>query len=68
MVAGNVGSLRHHLGALIGFIVIAHFLNQPWRGILDIGVVVGLLWGVIALLVFTVRAFAGRLDASPMLP
>lgn len=53
---------------VIGFIVVAHFLSQPWRGILDIGVVVGLLWGVIALLVFTVRAFTGRLDASPMLP
>ena len=56
------------IAAPIGFITIAHFLSQPWRGIIDIGVVVGLLWGVVALLIFTVQAFAGRLDASPMMP
>jgi hypothetical protein len=53
---------------VISFIVIARQLPQPWRGIVDLGVVVGLLWGVIALLIFTVMAFAGRLRESPMLP
>ena len=33
---------------------------QPWRGIIDGGVVVALAWGVVALLVMSVRALLGK--------
>ena len=36
---------------------------QPWRGIIDAGVVVGLLWGMVAVLVFFVRAAQGHVPA-----
>jgi hypothetical protein len=35
------------------FVLIAHQLPQPWRGILDLGVVVGLSWGLVAILVYS---------------
>lgn len=31
-------------------------LPQPWRGIVDAGVVVGLLWGSISLIAFVIKA------------
>lgn len=44
-------------------------LAQPWRGIVDAGVVVGLTWGVVALLVhFFYLASGGELRSSPELP
>lgn len=33
---------------VIALVQLVHYLNQPWRGILDAGVVVGLGWGTIA--------------------
>ena len=53
---------------VIGFIIGAHYLPQPWRGIVDLGVVIGLAWGLVALGVFTVQAFNGRLSHSPGVP
>lgn len=41
---------------IIGLIVGVSHLAQPWRGIIDAGVVVGLTWGLLALVVFAVRA------------
>ena len=44
-------------------------LPQPWRGIVDLGVVLGLAWGVISLLAFTWQAFTGDSFAhSPETP
>lgn len=44
------------------------FVPQPWRGIIDAGVVVGLLWGVSSLLVFVFKALKEDVDpASPEL-
>jgi hypothetical protein len=43
-------------------------LPQPWRGIVDLGVVIGLAWGLVALGVFTVQAFSGRLNHAPEVP
>jgi len=37
---------------IICFILIAHILPQPWRGIIDAGVVVGLSIGVISITYF----------------
>ncbi|MBC8069250.1 MAG: hypothetical protein IAG13_13020 [Deltaproteobacteria bacterium] len=44
-------------------------LGQPWRGIIDAGVVLALGWGVIALAYFTVRALGGhRMPVPPDVP
>jgi hypothetical protein len=54
---------------IITLIIIFQQLSQPWRGMLDIGVVVGLTWGVISLAIFTVKGFSGSsFDHSPELP
>lgn len=41
---------------IIVFIIIVHQLPQPWRGILDVGVVVGLSWGLISILAYSWQA------------
>lgn len=38
------------LSGIVTLIVLVRFLDQPYRGIIDAGVVIGLLWGVIATL------------------
>jgi hypothetical protein len=43
--------------AIILLVVLVHRLDQPWRGIVDAGVVVGLGWGLISLLHATVATF-----------
>ncbi|MEM0897300.1 MAG: hypothetical protein AAGJ79_10470 [Verrucomicrobiota bacterium] len=54
---------------IIILILLIRFLPQPWRGIIDAGVVVGLSWGIISLAVFVIRAFAnGKPDASSCVP
>jgi hypothetical protein len=53
---------------VIGLIIGAHHLPQPWRGIVDLGVVIGLAWGLVALGFFTVQAFTGRLSHAPEVP
>jgi len=56
-------------GGLVALIVSVRQLSQPWRGMIDAGVVVGLTWGVIAILVTYLRAMAGHVPAaSPELP
>ena len=50
-------------GILIGviFLVIAvRQLAQPWRGIVDAGVVVGLVWGVVAIVIYFLRGLRGE--------
>jgi hypothetical protein len=41
-------------------VAIVSRLSQPWRGIVDAGVVVGLTWGVVTLWIYTARAFGPR--------
>ena len=41
---------------IIVLIIAVRWLDQPWRGIVDAGVVVGLSWGLIATGAFTLRA------------
>lgn len=59
------------VGILTTFIVMCviliRYLAQPWRGILDAGVVVGLSWGIISILCFCVLAIKGKLNHSPEL-
>lgn len=35
-------------------------LDQPWRGIIDAGVVVGLSWGLLSFIIFVVIAFTQK--------
>lgn len=54
---------------ILGFIQLAHLLPQPWRGILDMGVVTGLVWGLISLFFFLQKAFfSNQFDHSAELP
>ncbi len=54
---------------IIILIVLVRLLPQPWRGIVDAGVVVGLAWGLISLAVFSLQAFtAEQFDYSPEVP
>ena len=53
------------LTAMIVVLVLAvRHLTQPWRGLVDAGVVLGLAWGLVAVLVFGVRALRGQLPAG----
>jgi uncharacterized membrane protein len=51
----KVTSISLTLG-IIMLIILVSFVSQPWRGIIDAGVVVGLVWGIVSLLVFSVQA------------
>ncbi len=52
-----------------GLVLVVRALDQPWRGIVDAGVVVGLSWGALSLLVFWVHVLRGRpIDVPPDLP
>lgn len=54
---------------IVVFVYVAHQLPQPWRGILDIGVVVGLSWGLISIAWFSWQALGdGEFEYSPELP
>ena len=45
-------------------------LPQPWRGIIDAGVLLGLGWGLLSIWVFSFKAFFGKADytVSPETP
>ncbi len=54
---------------IIILVILVRFLEQPWRGIIDGGVVVGLAWGLVSLVVFAYRALtAGTFPYSPEVP
>lgn len=46
--------------AIIILVLLVGLLNQPWRGIVDSGVVVGLSYGVLSILYFVVRSIQGQ--------
>ncbi len=54
--------------AIVLVVLLVHQLAQPWRGIVDAGVVVGLVWGAISIVVMFVGALTGRfqIDASSL--
>jgi len=41
---------------VILLVILVHQLDQPWRGIIDAGVVLGLFWGWISLVIFWFQA------------
>ncbi|NVK44654.1 MAG: hypothetical protein HWE39_25780 [Oceanospirillaceae bacterium] len=54
---------------IIGLVLLVHNLTQPWRGIIDAGVCLGLAWGIVSLSVFTFQAFFGEgFSHSPETP
>jgi hypothetical protein len=54
---------------IILLVLVLHSMPQPWRGIVDAGVVVGLSWGLVSFLLATGRAFAtGVYPLSPEVP
>jgi hypothetical protein len=57
------------LGLVVAAVAAVRTVPQPARGIVDLGVVVGLAWGLVALVAFACRAAAGRPPrAAPDLP
>ena len=55
--------------AIVTLVLLFQYIPQPWRGVLDFGIVAGLTWGVLSLLAFAARALAGHApDVSPELP
>lgn len=52
--------------AIIGLVLLVRLLPQPWRGIVDAGVVAGLACGIASIGYFSWRALrSGSLDRSP---
>jgi hypothetical protein len=57
------------VGGVAALVAGVRMLPQPWRGIVDAGVVAGLAWGTLALVLYFARALAGRLpDITDDLP
>lgn len=50
---------------IIIVVIIVHQFSQPWRGIIDAGVLVGLTWGYLSFLWFLWRAFTRGPDVDP---
>ena len=54
---------------IVVLVVAVRWLPQPWRGIVDAGVVVGLTWGLISMAAFTLKALtAGDYPYAPEVP
>ncbi len=43
--------------AIFVFILLFRYVPQPWKGLMDAGVVVGLIWGMISTILFCIKAF-----------
>lgn len=52
----KITSISLTLGIIL-LIIMVSYVAQPWRGIIDAGVVVGLAWGIISLVLFGIQAF-----------
>jgi hypothetical protein len=54
---------------IILLVLMVRLLPQPWRGIIDAGVIVGLAWGLVSLLIFAIKALsADEFGYSPEVP
>ncbi len=57
------------LVGIVLLVTLVRMLPQPWRGIVDAGVVVGLLWGSVSIVVLAARALWGNVvPADDSLP
>ncbi|WP_309399219.1 hypothetical protein [Cerasicoccus maritimus] len=51
---------------IVMLIVLVRQLEQPWRGIVDLGVVLGLVYGLVWIAIFAVQCYSGRkFDVDP---
>jgi hypothetical protein len=50
---------------VVVLVLTVRHLPQPWRGLVDAGVVFGLTWGLVAVFVFGARALQGRAPRVP---
>ncbi|MEE2828901.1 MAG: hypothetical protein VX498_06920 [Myxococcota bacterium] len=57
-----------HTEKIVCIVAFVRLLSQPWRGLVDLGVVVGLSWGCIAILAGTIRAAQRGTEVDPQLP
>jgi hypothetical protein len=55
-------------GGIVMLVVIVSQLSQPWRGLIDAGVVLGLVWGLAAMLAFAFKALTGPYTVPPETP
>ena len=54
---------------IVGLVLTIRYLPQPWRGIVDVGVVVGLVWGTLSILWLLFAAlFRGSVPPDDSLP
>lgn len=54
---------------IICLIVLVHHTPQPWHGIIDVGVLFGLGWGLVSVWIFSFKALFGKdYDVSPETP
>ena len=57
------------LVGVTGLVLLFQFIPQPWRGVLDLGVVLGLIWGITARLVFFFKYwFIDASQSDPEVP
>ena len=66
---GATGRLRRSVwigtGGILLAVLVFNQLPQPWRGILDAGVLVGMVWGTVTLLVMGWTTFRGHREIVP---
>ena len=75
-VIGYFDATRHRMiisylltTMIVILVVLTRMVDQPWRGIIDAGVVIGLVWGLASMLYFIVQAFAeDNFAYSPEIP
>ena len=54
---------------IIVLVLLVRAVSQPWRGIVDLGVVVGLTWGMVSIIMYSIKAFSfGDFTHSPDIP
>lgn len=69
LVYGTARRLRISRTLMLGIVVLVLIVRQvpqPWRGIIDIGVVLGLVFGVLSIVVHAVRASLGHPPGTPL--
>ena len=56
-------------GIICLVVAVTFFCPDPWRGIIDFGVVLGLTWGLISFWIFTIQALTNKdFSQSPEMP
>ncbi len=53
------------IGGILLLVLLIRQLEQPWRGLIDLGVVLGLAGGVLSVLWHAARAYRGQLPGVP---